>query len=86
MTVTSTYNVKLIYYFILIVPTPYVTVTTNPPDVGTLVEGTYIDLVCTVTINDAVDTDVNVSIEWSRNGGSPLMNSSAFSIHQISLI
>ena len=59
-------------------------VTTDPPD-ATLVEGTYIDLVCTVTINDAVDTDVNVNIEWSRNGDS-LMNSSDYSISQISLI
>ena len=49
-------------------------VTTDPPDAGTLIEGTYIDLVCTVTINGAVNTDVNVNIEWSRNGDS-LMNS-----------
>ena len=62
-------------------------VTTDPPDVvGTLVEGTYIDLVCTVTINDAVDTDVNINIEWYRNGGSPLMNSSDYSISPTSLI
>ena len=61
-------------------------VTTNTSGVGTLVEGTYIDLVCTVTINAAVDTDVNVSIEWSRNGGSPLRNSSDYSISPISLI
>ena len=60
-------------------------VTTDPPN-PTLVEGTYIDLVCTVTINEAVDTDVNVSIEWFRNGGSPLMNSSDYSISPISLI
>ena len=60
-------------------------VTTDPPD-ATLVEGTYIDLVCTVTINEAVDTDVNVNIEWSRNGNSPLMNSSAHSISPMSLI
>ena len=73
-------------YSILAVSTPEIIVTTDPPDVDTLVEGTYIDLVCTVTINDAVNTDVNVNIEWSRNGGSTLMNSSAFSIHQISLI
>ena len=63
-----------------------VVVITDPPDAGTLVEGTYIDLVCTVTINEAVDTDVNVSIEWFRNGGSPLMNSSDYSISPISLI
>ena len=61
-------------------------VTTDPPDAGTLVEGTYIDLVCTVTINDAVNTDVIVSIEWSRNGGSALMNSSDYSISPMSLI
>ena len=61
-------------------------VTTDPPNAGTLVEGTYIDLVCTVTINEAVNTEVNVSIEWFRNGGSPLMNSSAHSISPISLI
>ena len=61
-------------------------VTTNPPDVGTLVEGTYIDLVCTVAINDAVDTNVNVSIVWSRNGGSPLSNLSDYSISPVSLV
>ena len=61
-------------------------VTTDPPDAGTLVEGTYIDLVCTVTINDAVNADVIVSIEWSRNGGSALMNSSDYSISPMSLI
>ena len=59
-------------------------VTTDPPNAGTLVEGTYIDLVCTVTINEAVNTEVNVSIEWFRNGGSPLMNSSDYSISPIS--
>ena len=79
-------NVKHILYSILVVPTPEVIVTTNPPDVGTLVEGTYIDLVCTVTINDAVNTYVNVNIEWSHNGGSPLINSSDYSISPISLI
>ena len=72
------------HYSILVVPTPEVVVTTDPPN-PTLVEGTYIDLVCTVTINDAVDTDVNVIIEWSRNGGS-LMNSPDYSISPISLI
>ena len=41
---------------------------------------------CTVTINDAVNTDVNVNIEWSRNGGSPLTNSSDHSISPIALI
>ena len=41
---------------------------------------------CNVTINDAVDTDVNVSIEWSRNGGSALMNSPDYSISPTSLI
>ena len=62
-------------------------VTTDPPNAGTLVEGTYIDLVCTVTINEAVNTDVNVNIEWTRNEGSPLMNSSDdYSISPISLI
>ena len=61
-------------------------VATDPPDAGTLVEGTYIDLACTVTINDAVDTNVNVRIEWFRIGGSPLMNSSDYSISPTSLM
>ena len=39
-----------------------------------------------VTINDAVNTDVNVSIVWYRNGGSPLINSSDYCISPISLI
>ena len=80
------YYVYLIHYSIRVVPAPEVVVTTDPSDVGTLVEGTYIDLVCTVTINDAVNTDVNVSIEWSCNGGSPLMNSSDYSISPISSV
>ena len=71
---------------ILVVPTPEILVTTDPPHVRTLVEGTYIDLVCTVTINDPVDTNVYVNIEWSRNGSSPLMNSSDYSISPTSLI
>ena len=74
------------HYSILAVPTPEVVVTTDPPNAGTLIEGTYIDLVCTVTINDAVNTDVDVILEWSRNGGSPLMNSSDYSISPVSLI
>ena len=41
---------------------------------------------CTVTINDYVNTDVDASIEWFRNGDSPLMNSSDYSISPISLI
>ena len=61
-------------------------VITNPSDVGTLVEGTYIDLVCIVTISDAVDTDLHVTIEWFLNGGFPLKNSSDYSISPISLI
>ena len=61
-------------------------VTTDPPNAGTLVEGTYINLVCTVTINEAVNIDVDVNIVWSRNGGSPLMNSLDYSISPISLI
>ena len=80
LTMSNTYPLLF-----LVVPAPEV-VTTNPSDVGTLVEGTYIDLVCTVTINDAVNTDVNVSIEWSCNGGSPLMNSSDYSISPISSV
>ena len=86
ISLTCYINVQYIHYSILVVPTPEVLVTTNPPDVDTIVEGTYIDLMCTVTINDAGDTDVNVNIEWSRNGGSPLMNSSDYSISPTSLI
>ena len=78
--------VQHVHYSILVVPIPKVVVTTDPPGVGTLVEGTYIDLVCTVTINDAVNTDVNVNIVWSRNGGSPLTNSSDYFISPISLV
>ena len=61
-------------------------VTTDPPNAGILVEGTYIDLVCTVTINEAVNIDVDVNIVWSRDGGPPLMNSSDYSISPMPLI
>ena len=40
-----------------------VTVVTDPPGV-TLYQDTTIDFICTVMIDDAVDTPNNVSLEW----------------------
>ena len=47
------------------VPTP--TVDLSVPS-GPLYEGTSQTLTCTVTLLDTVDTDVNVTIQWTHNG------------------
>ena len=47
------------------VPTP--TLDLSVPS-GPLYEGTSQTLTCTVTLPDTVDTDVNVTIQWTHNG------------------
>ena len=60
---------------ILIVPTPTVIVDVNATD---HVEGQFLDITCTVTVSDYVNTaDVTVSIMWRRNG-TVLTNGSDF--------
>ena len=64
-------------YINLIVPTPTVSVDVNATD---HVEGQFLDITCTVTVSEYVDTaDVTVSMIWRRNG-TVLTNGSDFTI------
>ena len=49
----------------LTVPSPVITVSTNPANVPLHV-GTFIDLVCSISISDGVDVPVNTAIQWER--------------------
>ena len=60
----------------LIVPTPTVTVSVNATD---HVEGQFLDVTCTATVSEYVNTDVTVSMTWRRNG-TVLTNGSDFII------
>ena len=54
-----------LYMYVHAVPTP--TLDLSVPS-GPLYEGTSQTLNCTVTLPDTVDTDVNVTIQWTHNG------------------
>ena len=69
----------------LIVPPPVVQVTTDPDNLGTLIEGTFIDLVCNSSINEGVDTDISVTVSWS-NGSNTIANGSEYSISNVKLV
>ena len=69
----------------LIVPPPVVEVTTDPDNLGTLIEGTYIDLVCNSSINEGVDTDISVTVVWSE-GSNTIANGSGYSISNVKLV
>ena len=49
---------------------------TYPSD-AVLLMGTYIDIDCTATISDAIDTAIDVVAVWTQDGGSPLDITSA---------
>ena len=72
--------------FLLLVPQPAVTVSTDNVDQSSLIEATYLDIVCTVNISYAVNTGVSVDVEWSHNGGSPLTNSSDYTINSLTML
>ena len=72
--------------FLPLVIKPVVTVSTNPVDPRSLIEATYLDIVCTVNISDAVNTGVSVDVEWSYNGGSPLTNNSDYTISSLIML
>ena len=72
--------------FLPLVIKPVVTVSTHPVDPSSLIEATYLDIVCTVNISDAVNTGVNVDVEWSYNGGSPLTNNSDYTISSLTML
>ena len=67
----------------LIVPPPVVT--TDPDNLSTLIEGTYIDLVCNNSINEGVDTNISVTVVWSV-GGTTIANGSEYSISNVELV
>ena len=65
-------RIQLHTYHSFVVPSPSIDIT-GLPDVP-IYTGTSLDLTCTVTINDAVDTGVIVGMEWKRNGELVIMN------------
>ena len=60
---------------------------TYPSDAVLLI-GTYIDIDCTATISDAIDSDIDVVAVWTQdiNGGSPLDNTSAITISPVTMV
>ena len=62
--------------FILVVPTPTVTIDINATD---HVEGQFLDVICLATFSEYVDTNVTVHMIWRRNG-TVLTNGSDFTI------
>ena len=66
------------------VPSPIVNVTTDPVNPGDLIVGTFIDLVCNVSVDQGVDSDSIVNITWSRNDLS-LVTGSEFIISEVTL-
>ena len=69
-----------------LVPQPVVTISTHNVDPSSLIEATYLDIVCTVNISDAVNIGVSVNVEWSQNGGSPLTNNSDYTISSLTVL
>ena len=53
---------------------------------STVVEGTYLDITCTVNISDAVNTAISIHIKWSRNSGSSLANNSDYTISSLTML
>ena len=53
---------------------------------STVVEGTYLDIICTVNISDAVNTAISIHIKWSRNSGSSLANNSDYTISSLTML
>ena len=49
-------------------------------------EGTYLDIVCIVSISDAINTGVSVDVEWSHNGSFPLTNNSDYTISSLIML
>ena len=58
---------------------------TYPSD-AVLLTDTYIDIDCTATISDAIDTDIDVIAVWTQNGGPPLDNTSAITISPVTMV
>ena len=58
---------------------------TDPSD-AVLVTGTYIDIDCTATFSDAIDTEVDIVVMWTQNGGPSLTNTSAITITPVTMV
>ena len=69
-----------------IVPQPVIVVSSYPLNTNILVEATYLDIVCTVNVSDAVNTGIIVDVEWSHNGGSPLTNNSDYTVSPLTML
>ena len=69
-----------------LVPQPAVTVSIDHVNPNSLIEATYLDIVCIVNISDAVNTDVSIDVEWSHNGGSPLTNNNDYTISSLTML
>ena len=69
-----------------LVPGPVVTVSTYLVHPSSLIEATYLDIVCTVNISDSVNTGVSVDVECYHNGGSPLTNNSDYTISSLTML
>ena len=81
--VNYTYNISDSF---ALVPQPTVTVSIDHVEPNSLIEATYLDIVCTVNISDAVNTGVSIDIKWSHNGGSPLTNNSDYTISSLTML
>ena len=79
-------NNSVILNSLPLVPQPAVTVSIDHVDPSSLIEATYLDIVCTVNISDAVNTGVSIDVEWSHNGGSPLTNNSDYTISSLTML
>ena len=64
------------------VPPVNVQVSTDPANIGTLIEGTFIDVVCNSTISNGVNTDYTVSVQWTKNGAM-IANGTDYSISPV---
>ena len=68
------------------VPPLGIEVTTDPGDVSIpLIEGTYIDLVCNISVDIGVNTNVTVSVQWSRDG-TTINNGPQYTISAVELV
>ena len=74
------------FIFSDIVPHPIIALSSYPVNTSTLLEATYLDIICTVNISDVVNTGVSVDVEWSCNGGSPLTNNSDYIISSLTML
>ena len=49
-------------------------------------EGQFLDIVCNINISEAINTGIEVSIKWQKNGGSPLTNNTDYTISPLTSV